>query len=437
MPTAREEILDIFQYALRTARVERVMRERVRFLEEVMEIDSHRYDLSRFDRCVLISIGKAAEPMVASFLAASGAAAKRFEGIIVAPDPVEPPSEKFIVFQAGHPSPNAASLEAAETILQMLSSLSDRDFVIFLVSGGGSSMVEQFLNPETPLELIAATHKALVESAAPITAINTVRKHLSAVKGGRLAAAAAPAEQLTIAVSDVPAGKLDALASGPTTPDNSTLNDVYSAVKQYGLLKRLPAPIAAQVSSRSLRETPKRGDAIFARSRWVVLLDSTSLETTAGKRAAELEWQVVVDDTCDDWPAEEAAAYLVNRLRELRRLSSRVCLLSTGEVTVTIPQGGGGNGGRNQHFLLEAARRMASEEFVVLSVGSDGVDGNSPAAGGVVDGTTVERAMQVEIPVDDALRSFNSYPLLEKLGDAITTGPTGNNLRDLRILLAP
>lgn len=413
------------------------MRERVRFLEEVMEIDSHRYDLSRFDRCVLISIGKAAEPMVASFLAASGAAAKRFEGIIVAPDPVEPPSEKFIVFQAGHPSPNAASLEAAETILQMLSSLSDRDFVIFLVSGGGSSMVEQFLDPETPLELIAATHKALVESAAPITAINTVRKHLSAVKGGRLAAAAAPAEQLTIAVSDVPAGKLDALASGPTTPDNSTLNDVYSAVKQYGLLKRLPAPIAAQVSSRSLRETPKRGDAIFARSRWVVLLDSTSLETTAGKRAAELEWQVVVDDTCDDWPAEEAAAYLVNRLRELRRLSSRVCLLSTGEVTVTIPQGGGGNGGRNQHFLLEAARRMASEEFVVLSVGSDGVDGNSPAAGGVVDGTTVERAMQVGIPVDDALRSFNSYPLLEKLGDAITTGPTGNNLRDLRILLAP
>lgn len=437
MPTAREEILDIFQYALRTARVERVMRERVRFLEEVMEIDSHRYDLSRFDRCVLISIGKAAEPMVASFLAASGAAAKRFEGIIVAPDPVEPPSEKFIVFQAGHPSPNAASLEAAETILQMLSSLSDRDFVIFLVSGGGSSMVEQFLDPETPLELIAATHKALVESAAPITAINTVRKHLSAVKGGRLAAAAAPAEQLTVAVSDVPAGKLDALASGPTTPDNSTLNDVYSAVKQYGLLKRLPAPIAAQVSSRSLRETPKRGDAIFARSRWVVLLDSTSLETTAGKRAAELEWQVVVDDTCDDWPAEEAAAYLVNRLRELRRLSSRVCLLSTGEVTVTIPQGGGGNGGRNQHFLLEAARRMASEEFVVLSVGSDGVDGNSPAAGGVVDGTTVERAMQVGIPVDDALRSFNSYPLLEKLGDAITTGPTGNNLRDLRILLAP
>ena len=120
MPTAREEILDIFQYAFRTARVERVMQERLHFLDEVMEIDSHRYDLARFDRCVLISMGKAAEPMVSSFLAASGAAAKRFEGIIVAPDPVEPPSERFIVFQAGHPSPNAASLEAAETILRLV-----------------------------------------------------------------------------------------------------------------------------------------------------------------------------------------------------------------------------------------------------------------------------------------------------------------------------
>jgi hydroxypyruvate reductase len=436
MASAREEILDILQYAFRTARVERVMRERVSSLDEVIEIDSHRYDLSRFDRCVLISMGKAAEPMATSFLAASGAAAKRFEGIIVAPDPVKAPSERFITFQAGHPSPNAASLEAAETILQMLSSLSDRDFVVFLVSGGGSSMVEQFLDPDTPLELIAATHKALVESAAPITAINTVRKHLSAVKGGRLAAAAAPAEQLTIAVSDVPAGKLDALASGPTTPDNSTLEDVYAAVERYRLLERLPAPIAEQVAARLLKETPKRGEKIFARSRWVVLLDSTSLESTAGKRAVELGWQVVVDDTCDDWPAEEAAAYLIDRLRELRRLTGRVCLLSAGEVTVTIPHGASGNGGRNQHFLLEAARRIAGEEMVVLSAGSDGVDGNSPAAGGVVDGTTVERAHRAGSSVEDALRSFNSYPLLEKLGDAITTGPTGNNLRDLRILLA-
>jgi hydroxypyruvate reductase len=437
MQSARQDILDIFQYAFRTARVERVIRERIHFLDEVMEVDNHRYDLSRFDRCVVISMGKAADPMLASFLACSGDAAKRFEGVIVAPEPVTVPSERFIAFQGGHPSPNAASVEAAETILQILSSLSERDFVVFLVSGGGSSMVEQFLEANTPLEVIAATHKALVESGAPITSINAVRKHLSSVKGGRLAAAAAPAEQLTIAVSDVPAGKLDALASGPTTPDDSTLEDVYAAVAQYGLMERLPAPIGAQLAAHSLAETPKRGEVMFARSRWVVLLDSSSLEGAAGKRAAELGWQVVVDNTCDDWAAEEAAAYLVNRLRELRRMSERVCLLSSGEVTVTVPHGLSGRGGRNQHFLLEAARRITGDRFAVLSVGSDGVDGNSPAAGGVVDGDTVERAVRAGSSVDEALASFNSYPLLQKLSDEITTGPTGNNLRDLRILLAP
>ncbi len=146
---------------------------------------------------------------------------------------------------------------------------------------------------------------------------------------------------------------------------------------------------------------------------------------------------MVVDNTCDDWKADEAAAYLVDRLRELRRTRKRVCLLSSGEVTVTVPHGLSGSGGRNQHFVLEAARRIAGEEITVLSVGSDGVDGNSPAAGGVADGSSVARAVRAGYPVEEALAAFNSYPLLSRLEDAITTGPTGNNLRDLRVLLAP
>jgi hydroxypyruvate reductase len=435
--TARQNMMEIFQYAFQASRVEQAIDERILFDGEMMEIDGFRYDLGRFDRCVLISLGKAAEPMLSSFLARSGNAAERFEGVVVAPDPVALPSDRFTKFQAGHPSPNAASISAAEEILRMLSELGESDFVIFLISGGGSSLVEQFLQPDTPLEVIAATHKALVESAAPITAINTVRKHLSSVKGGRLAAAAAPAEQLTIAVSDVPAGRLDALSSGPTIPDESTLADVYAAVEQYGLMARLPREVAAQLAARSLEETPKRGELIFTRSRWSVLLDSSSLEEAAGRRAAELGWHVVVDNTCDDWSADKAAAYLVARLQELREKWERVCLISSGEVTVTVPHRVSGSGGRNQHFALEASRLIAGETITVLSVGSDGVDGNSPAAGGVVDGTSVERATRVGYPIEEALATFNSYPLLSKLQDAIVTGPTGNNLRDLRILLAP
>lgn len=442
MPTPRQDILDILEHTFKASRVERAIAERIRFAGETMEVDGASYALGGYDRRVLVSMGKAAEPMLSSFLAASGEAAHLFEGIVVAPDPVSlppvsPHPEKFVAFQAGHPSPNAASIEAASAILRTLTGLTERDLVVFLISGGGSSLVEQFLDVHTPLEVIAATHKALVESSAPITAINTVRKHLSSVKGGRLAAAAAPAEQLTIAISDVPAGRLDALASGPTTPDESTLADVYDAVERYGLMDRLPARVARQITLRSLEETPKRGEAIFARSRWSVLLDSSSLEAAAGDRATELGWHVTVDDTCDDWSAGDAARYLVDRLRELRSGRERVCLLSAGEVTVTVPHGASGSGGRNQQFVLEASQHIAGGDAVVLSAGSDGVDGNSPAAGGVVDGTTVERATRAGLPVDEALADFNSYSLLERLGDAIVTGPTGNNLRDLRILLAP
>lgn len=441
MATPREDIVEIFEYALRSSRVEEVLRDRLRFNGETMEIDGLRYALSGYRRCVVIAIGKAAGPMLTAFLAASGEAAGRFEGVISAPDPVEVPSGRFVAFHAGHPSPNRDSIASAKTILRLLFEVDERDLVVFLISGGGSSLVEQFFDPETSLEVIAATHKALVESGAPITAINAVRKHLSAVKGGRLAAAAAPAEQLTIAVSDVPAGRLDALSSGPTTPDESTLADVAATIERYRLRERLPREVIAQlepgVIQETIQETPKPGEAIFARSRWTVLLDSSSLETSAGRLAEEMDWKVVVDDTCDDWSAEAAARYLVDCIREVRREHGRVCLLSAGEVTVTVPHGASGSGGRNQHFVLEVARLIAGEEITVLSAGSDGVDGNSPAAGGVADGTTVTRAAEQGYTVDQALASFDSYSLLKRLGDGIVTGPTGNNLRDLRILLAP
>ena len=327
-------------------------------------------------------------------------------------------------------------MAAAADILETLWSLTVHDLAIFLVSGGGSAMVEQFLAPGVSLDVIAATHKALVESGAPIAAINAVRKHLSAVKGGRLAEAAAPAEQMTIFVSDVPEGELEALSSGPTLPDRSTAEDVYRIAEEYGLVASAPDGIAAMLKDRTLIETPKPGDPIFARSRWSVLLDSGSLEEAAAVRARELGWHVEIDNRCDDWSAERAAAYLLERVRELRRERERVCLLSAGEVTVQVPAEASGKGGRNQHFALLCSESIADSEITVLSAGSDGIDGNSSAAGAVVDGSTKKRAEAARYPVAAALAAFDSYSLLSLLGDTIVTGPTGNNLRDLRILLA-
>jgi glycerate 2-kinase len=433
----REDALDIFLYALKASRVEAAMERRVRFDGGVLQIDGHGYALDRYGRAVLIAIGKAGETMASAFLQCAGDDADRFEGIVVAPMGTGALSSRLRVYCGGHPSPNEASVAAASDILQTLRSLTERDLVVFLVSGGGSAMVEQFLQPGISLDVMAATHKALVESGAPIAAINVVRKHMSAVKGGRLASAGAPAEQLTIFVSDVPAGELDALSSGPTLPDRSSTEDAYRVATEYGLAARVPSVIAGMLIRRSLIETPKPGDAVFARSRWSLLLDSTSLEEAAAVRARELGWRVEIDDSCDDWSAERAAAYLMERVRELRRQSERVCLLSAGEVTMQVPSGVTGIGGRNQHFALLCSELIAGSKIMVLSAGSDGVDGSSPAAGGLVDGETTGRAEIARYPVAAALSMFDAHSLLALLGDTVTTGPTGNNLRDLRIVLAP
>ena len=437
MNRVREEALDIFQYALNASRVDLAMERRVRFEGGKLFIDAETYSLEQYDRLVLIALGKAGGPMARAFLRQAGGEAERFEGVVVAPERLGSLPLRFREYEGGHPSPNADSMVAAADILQTLRSLTERDLVVFLVSGGGSAMVEQFLSPGVPLELVAATHKALVESGAPIASINAVRKHLSAVKGGRLAGAAAPAEQMTVFVSDVPEGELDALSSGPTMPDRSTVEDVYRIAEEFGLAASVPTAVSEMLSGRSLVETPKPGDAIFARSRWTVLLDSVSLEEAAAARAKELGWRVEIDNRCDDWSADAAAEYLLGRLRELRRDSERICLLSSGEVTVQVPTEATGRGGRNQHFVLLCSERIGAEEITILSAGSDGIDGNSRAAGGVVDRLTASRAEAAGCSVEAALSTFDASTLLMSLGDAIVTGPTGNNLRDLRILLAP
>jgi glycerate 2-kinase len=432
----RRDALDIFLCALQRTQVAASIEQRILFSKSTMTIDGYQYMMDGYTRVMLVSVGKAAGTMAATFLRLAGELAGRIEGLVDGVCEEQLPN-RIRVFHGGHPSPNQASLDAAAEALRLLAGATEKDLVVFLISGGGSSMMEQMLSGEITLEEVAATHKALVESGATITEINSVRKHFSAVKGGRLAAAAAPAEQVSIFVSDVPEGALDALASGPTMPDSSTVADVQRIANKYRLAERLPRKVAQLLEAGAMAETPKEGDAAFARSRWVKLLDSLSLEEAAVERAEKLEWTVTVDNTCDDWMAADAAEYLLGRLRLLREENSRVCLLSAGEVTVRVREGVTGRGGRNQHFALLCAQHIAGENIVILSAGSDGVDGNSAAAGAMVDGRTVERASAANYSVARAIEDFDSHGLLSNLGDAIVTGPTGNNLRDLRILLAP
>jgi glycerate 2-kinase len=306
--------------------------------------------------------------------------------------------------------------------------------VIFLISGGGSSIVEKPIDDEISLDDLIATYRALVHSGAPIAEINTLRKHLSAVKGGRLAQSAFPAQQLSLLVSDVPDKTPDALASGPTMPDSTTVEDCYAISEKYDLLKQFPQSTRDLFERHALEETPKSDDPAFQRARWWTLLSNQTAIEEASNAAERAGFIVHVDNSCDDWDYEKAALHLVDRIRELRKQFSPVCLISGGEVTVKVINGG--VGGRNQQFALASAEKIVDENITVLSAGTDGVDGDSPAAGAIVDGSTVERAREKGLNLRASLDRFDAYPLFTSLGDAIEIGPTGNNVRDLRILLA-
>jgi glycerate 2-kinase len=421
----------LFEHALAEASIDRAFQRHVDCDRGVLRICEDLHDLDSYHRVLVISIGKAAHAMVNSLEMQAGT---RFEGIVSSS--VDPVSQVrgFRYFRGGHPTPNHESFRAAEAMLKSLSAQNASSLVIFMLSGGGSSIAEKPIDGEISLEDMVATYRALVHSGAPIAEINAIRKHLSAVKGGRMAVAASGAQQVSLLVSDVPDNTPDALASGPTMPDSTTIEDCYTIAEKYGMLERFPISVRELFQRHALDETPKPDNLAFHRSRWWPLLSNASLLDAAEAEAQRHGFSVEINNSCDDWDYARAADYLLERLRRLRQKSERVCLLSGGEVTVKVENGG--VGGRNQQFALACAAKISGEAVTVLSAGTDGIDGNSSAAGAIVDGSTLERARTRGLDPGAHLSGFNAYPFFESLGDGIITGPTGNNLRDLRILLA-
>jgi hydroxypyruvate reductase len=421
----------IFEHALRESTVSRAFARHVHCDRGVLRICEDLYDLNSYSRVFVISIGKAAHSMLSALHEQTG---ERFEGIVASSVQPEFHVRGFRYFQGGHPLPNSESMRAAEAMLKSLNVLNEASLVIFLLSGGGSATVEKPVDDEISLADLIETYRILVHSGGSISEINTIRKHLSAVKGGRLAQAAYPAQQVSILVSDVPDSTPDALASGPTMPDSTTVEDCYALASRHRLLSQLPASVRELFERHALEETPKSDDPAFIRARWWTVLSNSQMVDAAKKEAERQGFVVQIDNSCDDWDYVKAADYLLAKLRQRRKESERVCLLSGGEVTVHVENGGAG--GRNQQFALYCAEKIQRENICVLSAGSDGIDGNSPATGAIADGTTVEQAKTRGLDASAHLKGFNAFPFFEALGDAVVTGPTGNNLRDLRILLA-
>jgi glycerate 2-kinase len=393
-------------------------------------------DLRAFERIGVVAIGKAALGMVEGLAAMLGGDVA-LQGVVAAPAlPVGGRVDGLKYFAAGHPLPDTGSWAAAAAALELLRGCDERSLVFFLLSGGGSALMELPSDSRVTLADVQELYRALVTCGAAIGEIGVVRRHVSAVKGGRLAVAAGRATKITLAVSDVPVGQEAALASGPTMADPSSVADAIGVLRKYALEERLPGSLREWIGAGKMPETPKVGDAAFADARFALLLGMDDLFHPA-HRAAEAAGCITCCDNCtDDWPVDLAAEYLLEQLEDLRAThpARRVALIADGEVS--SPVIGNGLGGRNSAFVLACVEKIAGRRVAVLSAGTDGIEGNSPAAGAVADGETLGRARAAGMEVREFFGRSDAYGFFSRLGDAVVTGPTGNNLRDLRVLIA-
>lgn len=435
MKPGKQVAREIFSGTLAALDIPLVMQRKLALAGDTLALDGGAVRLSKDAPVFVVAIGKASHALTAGLRSLLTENCK-FKGIVAAPRSAATPIAGLQYFVGGHPNPNEGSWRAAEAILTLLRETSEKSVVFFLLSGGGSALAELPLIPGMQLADLQAVNHALVTCGAPIEAMNTVRRHFSAIKGGRLAQAAAHSTKVTLAVTDVPEGKENALASGPTLPDPSTVADTVRLIDEYGLRGKFPPAVVRWLNEGKMPETSKPGDPAFRNAHFQLLLGMHDLFHAAHHAAEAHGYVACCDNSTDDWPVPRAAGALLQRLEEVRQANpgQRVALIADGELS--SPVTGNGTGGRNSAFTLACVEKIAGRGVTVLSAGTDGVDGNSPAAGAVADGETLARAQSLGMDPAAYFKQSDAFTFFKNLDDAILTGPTGNNLRDLRIFLA-
>ena len=335
--------------------------------------------------------------------------------------------ESLQIYEAGHPIPDGNTIKSTKKVIELVQKLRQDDVVLFLVSGGGSALFELPVEDVT-LEDIKNVTDMLLKSGANIVEINTVRKHLSRVKGGNFAKLVEPAKIYSLVLSDVLGDRLDSIASGPAYPDSTTIEDVEKIIKKYDL----------QLSEKILRalknETPKHLNNVETR----IIGSVTKVCESAAKIAQHLGYNTIILTTTLDCEAKEAGSFLAAIVREEkereRPLKTPCAIILGGETVVHVR--GKGKGGRNQELVLSAARGIKEyQEVLIASVGTDGTDGPTDAAGGMVDGETVNRLQERGIDVEKVLNDNDSYHALQSIDGLVITGPTGTNVNDLTFIL--
>lgn len=460
----RQQILRVVTAAIGAANPRDAVRGYMRCAGGTLHIGERAYNLDDTDRILVVGGGKAGAPMAAvvgemlgpritagainvkyGHAAAATDWTARFAGqdqVLPAPAPDQVQSLGAIaITEAGHPAPDASGLAGAARSAALLGGLTSRDLVLVLLSGGGSALLPLPV-PGITLDDYRALNAQLLRCGAAIGEINAVRKHCSQLQGGQLARLAAPAQVAALILSDVVGSPLDVIASGPTIPDPSTFADAVAVLARYGILGKVPAAVCDHLLrgvAGLIPDTPKPGDPLFERVHNAIIGDNLSAARGACREASRWELQPVLLTTCVQGEAREVARVVAGLALGIARdqsdLRAPVCLVLGGETTVTVR--GTGLGGRNQELALAAAIALDGQplppgvEVAIVSVGTDGTDGPTDAAGGLATPATVERGRVLGLDAEAALADNDSYHYLAALGDLLVTGPTQTNVNDL------
>lgn len=434
----RKDAESVFQAGLEAVNPIQEVKKHVTLQDNKLIVGEQTYDLADYDGVYVIGTGKASAAMAQAVEQLLGERLK--EGVVNVKYGHTFPVSRIKVNEAGHPVPDEAGFHGTQDIIQLLEKTGDNDLVLCLISGGGSALLPYPAEGLT-LEDKQKVTQCLLEVGACIHEINALRKHISQVKGGRLAKIASPSTLVSLILSDVIGDDLDTIASGPTVPDESIFADCLKIIEKYDMRGKIPSSVVELLEKGArgeVEETPKSGDPAFQKTQNLIISSNIHAIQAAKRKADELGYNSLILSTFVEGETKETARVHAAVAKEILKTGNPVprpaCVISGGETTVTIR--GKGLGGRNQEFVLAAAIDIDGlENVIVLSVGTDGTDGPTDAAGAVADGSTVSRAGEMGMDAEHFLRENDSYHFFKPLEDLIITGPTHTNVMDLRLVM--
>jgi glycerate 2-kinase len=436
----RRDAIEIFRAALAAADAGGAVRKHLSLQSEHIRAGKVRFPLKKVDRIFLVCAGKAAVQMASVAEDILGTQLTR--GIAVTKLGHSTRAlRRTDIIEARHPIPDRAGVRASVAIRTLLRQLNARDLVIVAISGGASALLAAPAEPVTLYAKQKTTH-LLLRAGATIDELNAVRKHLSTLKGGQLAALAYPATVVSLILSDVIGDRLDVIGSGPTAPDESTFADALDVLRKFDLVKKVPPSVRGRLergAAGEVGETPKPGDVAVRHVHNVVVGSNRLALEAAAVEAKTRGFHPLILSSVIEGETRHVARTHAQILREValsgHPVCSPACILSGGETTVTVQ--GKGKGGRNQEFALAAALEIDGfHNLLVLSAGTDGTDGPTDAAGAIATGETIGRARRRGLDPAKHLAENNSYPFFDALGNLVHTGPTGTNVMDIHILLS-